>query len=51
MLVGGQGVRGGDPVETPEVTKDNCCPFYLRSGFRYVETLRHTIFDCADADN
>jgi hypothetical protein len=46
LLVGGQGLRGGDPIETPVATAGTCCVHCLREGRAVVETLQHVTFQC-----
>ena len=46
LLVGGQGLRGGDSWPYEPVTADNCCVFCLVRGSRAVESLVHVVFDC-----
>jgi hypothetical protein len=46
LLVGGQGLRGGDPVGGTLPMIRNCCVFCLEAGVRAAETLRHVVFQC-----
>ena len=46
LLVGGQGLRAGDPKRVPVVTADNACVACLAAGNRVPETLKHVLFDC-----
>jgi hypothetical protein len=46
LIVGGQGLRGGDPTAEPEPTMDSCCLYCLRQGLKRVESLWHVAFCC-----
>ena len=46
FICGGQGLRGGDPVQPPEVSAENCCVSCLRNGRLAVETLYHVLAEC-----
>jgi hypothetical protein len=46
ILVGGQGLRCGDPTDEPEVSKETCCVPCLREGRKCTETLRHVALEC-----
>jgi hypothetical protein len=46
LLVGGQGLRGGDPADEVEATRTSCCLPCLEKGRKIAETLRHVTFDC-----
>ena len=48
LLVGGQGLRGGDCGELEEVTLDNCCLPCLFRGVKAVESLVHVTFTCPE---
>ena len=47
LLIGGQGLRGGDPEEVEEPTNLTCCLHCLRDGVKTPETLRHFALECA----
>ena len=46
LLVGGQGLRGGDVCKDTPVTVHNCCVWCLREGSKVVESLEHVVFEC-----
>ena len=46
LIVGGQGLRGGDPVELMIADRENCCLHCLWAGSKVAETLQHVIFHC-----
>ena len=46
LIVGGQGLRAGDPRITPEATAENCCIFCLENGRAVPETLGRLICNC-----
>lgn len=46
LLVGGQDLRGGDPVGGSPPTIRNCCEFCLEAGVKVAKTLRHVAFHC-----
>ena len=46
LIVGGQGLRGGDPTDVTAATWENCCVYCLRQGRHIVETLRHVALEC-----
>ena len=50
LLVGGQGLRGGDPEDVPQATPWMCCLNCLRGGIKTPETLRHIAFECSAYD-
>ena len=51
LLAGGQGLRGGDPVQEAAATVENCCLWCLSLGKRLRETLRHSIIECSAYDD
>jgi hypothetical protein len=46
LIVGGQGIRGGDPEDENLVTPYSCCHFCLEQGLKTNDTLRHVTFVC-----
>jgi hypothetical protein len=46
LIVGGQGLLGGDPAVEGEPTRDTCCLYCLRQGQKQVESLWHVAFTC-----
>lgn len=46
LIVGGQDLRGGDPVDMPQPNSRNCYLFCLRKGAQKVDTMRRVIFEC-----
>ena len=46
VLVGGQGLRGGDCHRDETVSVDNCCVFCLDNGQKKVESVWHVLFEC-----
>jgi hypothetical protein len=46
LIVGGQDLRGGDPVVVAPVTRTNCCLSCLQAGELAVESLSHVVFTC-----
>ena len=46
LIIGGQGLRGGDPEDMPAVNQSNCCPACLENGDKVVESLQHVTFHC-----
>ena len=46
LLVGGQGLRAGDPRNAVDPTCENCCVFCLEAGIKAAETLIHVTFTC-----
>ena len=46
LLVGGQGLRAGDPADALVATRTSCCLHCLRLGHRTAETLRYVTLEC-----
>ena len=46
LMVGGQGLIGGDPAHDNEATQITCCMPCLRCGHKRVESLQHVTFHC-----
>ena len=51
LLVGGQGLQGGDPTEEVAPSIATCCLHCLRQGRMCVELLRHVAFECDAYDD
>ena len=51
LIVGGQGLRGGDVSRGVGVSVDNCCVWCLLKGVRVVENLHHVVFECDEYDS
>ena len=48
LIVGGQGLRGGDVARTERVTVYNCCVWCLLRGIKAVESLYHVTYECEE---
>ena len=50
LVVGGQGLRGGDVTASTPVLVTNCCVWCLQRGVKAVESLHHVAFECPEYD-
>ena len=48
LLVGGQGLRGGDVSDATVASVHNCCVWCLERGLRVVESLYHVAYVCPE---
>ena len=46
LIVGGQGLMGGDPAIESAPTTESCCPHCLRQRRRCVESLWYVAYQC-----